>query len=81
MLRREPKMTYTDPREKGENVRAIVFGNAEGNFLPPVCIFKGVNIKPEWENKMPPRSFIAMSKKSSYRLRTAECKIQGLNAH
>lgn len=52
--------------EKGENITAIVCCNAEGNFLPPVCIFKGVNKKAEWEDKMPPGSHIVMSKKSSY---------------
>lgn len=52
--------------EKGENITAIVCCNAEGNFLPPVCIFKGVNKKAEWEDKMPPGSYIVMSKKSSY---------------
>lgn len=52
--------------EKGENFTAIVCCNAEGNFLPPVCILKGVNKKAEWEDKMPPGSYIVMSRQSSY---------------
>lgn len=52
--------------EKGETITAIVCCNAEGNFLPPVCIVKGVNKKVEWEDQMPPGSSIVMSKKSAY---------------
>lgn len=57
---------YLTSGEKGESITAIVCCNAEGNFLPPVCIFKGVNKKAEWEDQMPPGSSIVMSQKSAY---------------
>lgn len=40
--------------------------NAEGNVMPPVCILKGVNKKPEWEEAMPPGSKLIMNRKSAY---------------
>ena len=52
--------------EKGETVTVISCCNAEGIFLPPVCIFKGKNKKREYEDGMPPGSLIYMSEKSAY---------------
>lgn len=40
-------------KEKVENIMAMVYCNAEGNFLSlPVCIFKEVNKKIDLEDKM-----------------------------
>ncbi|XP_063226226.1 uncharacterized protein LOC134533020 isoform X1 [Bacillus rossius redtenbacheri] len=52
--------------EKGETISVIACTNAEGSFLPPYCIFKGVNRKPEYSDGMPPGSIVTMSKKSAY---------------
>lgn len=52
--------------EKGETISVIACTNAEGTFLPPYCIFKGVNKKPEYSDGMPPGSAVTMSKKSAY---------------
>lgn len=52
--------------ERGENITIIGCISAEGNYLPPYCIFKGKNKKKEWEDSMPPGSSIAMNAKSSY---------------
>ncbi|XP_044761182.1 tigger transposable element-derived protein 6-like [Coccinella septempunctata] len=52
--------------EKGETISCIACCNAEGFFLPPVCIFKGKNSKKEWTDSMPPGSHIVMSQKSAY---------------
>jgi hypothetical protein len=38
--------------------------SAEGHFIQPVCIFKGVNKKPEFEEGFPPGSSVFMSEKS-----------------
>lgn len=51
--------------EKGETV-TVVACNAEGNFLPPYCIFKGTYKKPEFEDGMPPGSKVVMCPKSVY---------------
>lgn len=52
--------------EKRETITVIACCNAEGNFLPPFCIFKGKNKKNEWQDCMPPGSDIQMSPKSAY---------------
>lgn len=52
--------------EKGETISIIACCNAEGNFLPSACIFKGKNKKPEFEEGMPPGSSVYMSEKSAY---------------
>lgn len=53
-------------KERGETVTVVACCNAEGSFLPPYCIFKGVNKKAMWEESMPPGGVITMRKKSAY---------------
>ncbi|KAB0790264.1 hypothetical protein PPYR_03907 [Photinus pyralis] len=52
--------------EKGETVSVIACVNAEGHFLPPVCIFKGKKKKPEFEDGLPPGGKVIMNEKSAY---------------
>lgn len=52
--------------EKGETISVIACCNAEGLFIPPMCIFKGKNKKNEYEDGMPPGSIVCMSEKSAY---------------
>lgn len=52
--------------ERGENVSMIACCSAEGNFLPPVLIFKGVREKKEFGDGLPPGSKVFMNQKSSY---------------
>lgn len=54
------------PREKGETVSLVACCSAEGRFLPPVLIMKGVNRKPEFCDGLPNGSNVYMNKKSSY---------------
>lgn len=54
------------PREKGETVSLVACCNAEGSFLPPVIIMKGVNKKAEFADGLPHGSEVYMNKKSSY---------------
>lgn len=44
--------------ERGETITVLACCNAEGIFLPPVCIMKGKNKKPEFEDGMPPGSVV-----------------------
>jgi hypothetical protein len=53
-------------REKGEIVSVMACCNAEGCFMPPACILKGKNKKPEWEDSLPNGSKVFMSAKSGY---------------
>ncbi|XP_035432885.2 uncharacterized protein LOC118264478 [Spodoptera frugiperda] len=59
-------VSTTTSTEKGETITIIACCNAEGTFLPPACIMKGMNKKSEYEDGMPPGSRIFMSKKSAY---------------
>ncbi|XP_026323303.1 uncharacterized protein LOC113232741 [Hyposmocoma kahamanoa] len=52
--------------EKGENVTVIACCNAQGNFIPPVLIYKGTYSKPQFSEGLPPGSQVFMNKKSSY---------------
>lgn len=50
---------------KGGNC-VIVCCNAEGNFLPPYCIFKGQRKRSEFEDGLPPGSRVEMGETSTY---------------
>ncbi|CAG5055608.1 unnamed protein product [Parnassius apollo] len=65
--------------EKGETITVIACCNAEGTFLPPACIMKGKNKKPEFEDGMPPGSKLFMSPKSAYI--TSDLFIEWLKTH
>ena len=65
--------------EKGETITIIGCCNAEGTFLPPACIMKGKNKKPEFEDGMPPGSKLFMSQKSAYI--TSEIFLEWLKTH
>lgn len=58
-------MTVTSG-EKGETISLVACCNAEGVFLPPACIFKGKNLKKEFQDGMPAGATIFMSEKSAY---------------
>jgi hypothetical protein len=53
-------------KERGESVTVIACFNAEGSFLPPYCIFKGVYEVAAHKKDLPPGSVIKMNKKSAY---------------
>lgn len=65
--------------EKGETITVIACCNAEGTFLPPVCIMKGKNKKSEFEDGMPPGAKLFMSEKSAYI--TSAIFLQWLKTH
>ncbi|KAI4468034.1 hypothetical protein MML48_2g00008991 [Holotrichia oblita] len=52
--------------EKGETVSVIACNNAEGIFLPPVLILKGVRKNPDHLTGLPPGCEIYMNQRSSY---------------
>lgn len=53
-------------QERGETITVVACCNAEGNFMPPYCIFKGVNMQQVWQENMPPGSVIKMRRESAY---------------
>jgi hypothetical protein len=65
--------------ERGETVTVIACCNAEGSFIPPMCIMKGVRHKPEFEDGLPAGSKVIMNKKSAYS--NAQCFMHWLKNH
>lgn len=52
--------------EKGETVSLVACCSAEGRFLPPSLIYKGKNLKPEFQDGLPTGSKVFMNQKSAY---------------
>lgn len=52
--------------ERGENVSIVACCSAEGRFLPPVIIFKGVREKKEFGDGLPAGAKVYMNQKSSF---------------
>ncbi|XP_031336978.1 tigger transposable element-derived protein 1-like [Photinus pyralis] len=52
--------------EKGETITVLACCSAEGQFLPPYCIFNGVYAKSQHLKSAPPGTVIKMNKKSAY---------------
>ena len=52
--------------EKCEIITILACCNAEGHFLPPYCIMKGVYSKPEFERGAPPGTLIKMRSETAY---------------
>jgi hypothetical protein len=59
-------MHVLTPRERGKNATVMACCNAEGQFLPPVLILKGVNKKQALGDGLPHESEVYMNPKSSY---------------
>ncbi|CAK1599673.1 unnamed protein product [Parnassius mnemosyne] len=59
------KRVHTLASEHAENVTIVSCGNANGNTIPPMILFKGKRLKPEWEYNLPPGSLVAMTPKGS----------------
>jgi hypothetical protein len=57
---------YLTSAEKGGTISVMSCCSAEGHFLPPVCTFKGVKKKQEFEDGLPPGSAVIMSNKSAH---------------
>ena len=51
--------------EQGENVSIVACGNAIGNVVPPMVLFKGVRRKSQLADDLPPGSAVEMTQKGS----------------
>ncbi|XP_064482894.1 tigger transposable element-derived protein 6-like [Ornithodoros turicata] len=61
------KVVHTvTPCERGKNITVVACANAEGHFLPPACVLKGVNRRPRLEEDLPPGSKVYLNRKSSF---------------
>lgn len=52
-------------KEHGENITVVGCVNATGNTVPPMILFKGKILRPEWNDDLPPGSVIEMTPKGS----------------
>ena len=52
--------------EQGETMTVVACSNAEGTFLPPYIIFKGVNKQQAWLDNLPNGAELVMGGKSAY---------------
>lgn len=62
--------------EHAENVTVVGCGNALGNSVPPMIIFKGQRMKPEFVDNLPPGSLVKMAPKGSM---TSDLFVEFLN--
>lgn len=51
--------------EHAENVTIVSCGNASGQYIPPMILFKGQRLKTEWEENLPPGTKVIMTPKGS----------------
>lgn len=65
LARRGAKRVHLVAPEHAENVTVVACANALGTSVPPMIIFKGQRLKPEWEKDMPPGTLTVMSGKGS----------------
>lgn len=65
MAKKEAKRVYLVTPEHGENITIIARGNALGQAIPPMILFKGQHCKPEWGDHLPSGSQINMTPKGS----------------
>ncbi|XP_050298658.1 tigger transposable element-derived protein 1-like isoform X2 [Anthonomus grandis grandis] len=65
LTRKGIKRVHLIAPEHAENVTVVACGNALGQAIPPMILFKGVRQKPEWIDSMPPGSVIEMTAKGS----------------
>lgn len=47
--------------EKGENVTVVACCNAAGSYIPPMIVFKGVRMRPEFNDGLPPCTIVELS--------------------
>lgn len=61
---KKSKKKDTAISSEGETIKVLACCSAKGQFLPPYCIFKGANKKPELEDNMPSGSVVVMNRKT-----------------
>lgn len=62
---RGSKRVHLVAPEHAENVTIVACASAVGIAIPPMIIFKGKRLKPEFEDNLPPDSLVKMSEKGS----------------
>lgn len=59
------KRVHQIANEHAESVTVVGCGNAIGSAIPPMILFKGKRLKPEFQDNLPPGSLVKMTPKGS----------------
>ncbi|XP_064292309.1 uncharacterized protein LOC135309819 [Plodia interpunctella] len=70
------KRVHQIANEHAESVTVVGCGNAIGSAIPPMILFKGKRLKPEYQDNLPPGSLVKMTPKGSM---TTETFIEFIN--
>ncbi|XP_023939021.2 uncharacterized protein LOC112046570 [Bicyclus anynana] len=70
------KRVHQIANEHAESVTVVGCGNAIGSAIPPMILFKGKRLKPEFQDNLPPGSLVKMTPKGSM---TTETFIEFIN--
>ncbi|KAJ2949421.1 hypothetical protein O0L34_g15337 [Tuta absoluta] len=65
LAERGTKRVHMVGHEHAENVTVVSCGNALGQAIPPMILFKGKRMKPEWKDALPNGSNVQMTPKGS----------------
>lgn len=65
LSRKGAKRVHLIAAEHAESATVVACGNALGQCIPPMILFKGKRQKPEWIDPMPPGTSIKMTAKGS----------------
>lgn len=70
LARKGSKRVHNIASEHGQNVTIVSCGNALGQVIPPIILFTGERLRPEWCEDLPPGSQIFMTPKGSMNTQT-----------
>lgn len=76
LARKGTKRLHLIAPEHAENVTVVACVSATGNVMPPMILFKGKRMKPEFEDNLPAGALVKMSPKGSM---TTELFIEFIN--
>nr|CAH7725055.1 unnamed protein product [Callosobruchus chinensis] len=65
LAKRGTKRVHFVAHEHGKNVTVVSCGNALGQAIPPMILFKGKRLKPEWKDALPSGTTVQMTPKGS----------------
>lgn len=70
LAKKGAKRVHLVANEHGQNVTIVSCGSALGCAIPPLVLFKGKRLKPEWQDSLPPGSLALMTAKGSMTIET-----------
>lgn len=70
LAKRGARRVHNVASEHGENCTIVACVNALGHAVPPVILYKGNRLKPEWTENLPPGAQVLMTAKASMTAQT-----------